>query len=183
MSSDTIEVLFAVVVIACALLLGMLSGGRLGNLGNLDLRYGVLVVLAVVVQLGGGLAGGSAYPLGLVVSVLLVAAFLGVNRAIPGVGLVALGLLANALVVGLNGAMPVSVWASGEAGVSTQDLVAGTDPRHEIADGDTVLSPLGDVIPVLTPGHPEVVSPGDVLVAAGLAQLVMVGMRRRRQPV
>jgi len=30
---------------------------------------------------------------------------------------------------------------------------------------------------VRAPGHPEVVSPGDVLVAAGLAQLVLLGMR------
>jgi len=182
MSRDTIEVVFAVVVIACALLVGWVAGGRLGNLGNLDLRYGVLVVLAVLVQLGGGLAGGTAYPLGLLVSVLLVAAFLGLNRAVPGVAMVALGLLTNALVVAANGAMPVSVWASGKAGVSTQDLVSGADARHEIADAGTRLRPLGDVVPVLTPGRPEVVSPGDVLVAAGLAQLVVTGMRRRTQP-
>lgn len=170
---------FAVVVLLCALLLGRALGGRLGHLGHLDLRYGVLVVLAVLVQLGGGLAGGTAYPLGLAGSVLLVAAFLGLNRSVPGVPLVALGLGANALVVALNGAMPVSSWASGKAGVSTQDLLTGADPRHELATGQTVLRPLGDVIPVLTPGRPEVVSPGDVLVAAGLAQLVVTGMRRR----
>jgi hypothetical protein len=179
MAGDTTEVVFAVVVIACALLVGRLTGGRLGHLGHLDLRYGVLVVLAVLVQLGGGLAGGTAYPLGLTVSVLLVAVFLGFNRSIPGVGLVALGLLANALVVGLNGAMPVSAWASGEARISTQDLLTGADPRHELATAATALRPLGDVIPVLMPMRPEVVSPGDVLIAAGLAQLVVVGMRRR----
>jgi hypothetical protein len=179
MAGDTTEVLFAVVVIACALLVGRLTGGRLGHLGHLDLRYGVLVVLAVLVQLGGGLAGGTAYPLGLVVSVLLVAVFLGFNRSVPGVALVALGLLANALVVGLNGAMPVSAWASGEARISTQDLLTGADPRHELATASTALRPLGDVIPVLMPGRPEVVSPGDVLIAAGLGQLVVVGMRRR----
>lgn len=179
MTGDTTEVLFAVVVLACALVLGHLSGGRLGHLGHLDLRYGVLVVLAVLVQLGGGLAGGSAYRLGLLVSVLLVAVFLGFNRSVPGVGLVALGLLANALVVGANGAMPVSAWASGQARVSTQDLVGGTDPRHELATSSTLLRPLGDVIPVLLPVRAEVVSPGDVLIAAGLAQLVVVGMRRR----
>ena len=169
---------FAVVVIACALLVGRLSGGRVANLGHLDLRYGVLVVLAVAVQLGGGLAGGTAYPLGLVVSVLLVALFLGLNRSVPGVVMVALGLMANALVIAANGAMPVSGWASGKAGVSTQDLLTGADARHELADEGTRLRVLGDVVPVLMPGRPEVVSPGDVLIAAGLAQLVVAGMRR-----
>ena len=41
---------------------------------------------------------------------------------------------------------------------------------------------LGDVVPVLLPLRPEVVSPGDVLVASGLAQLVVVGMRAGRTP-
>jgi hypothetical protein len=172
-------VVFAVVVLVAALALGLASGGRLAHLAHLPLRYGGLVALAVLVQLGGGLAGGPAYPVGLAVSAGLVGVFLAANRGVRGTGLVALGLLANALVVGLNGAMPVSAGASGRAGVSTQDLLAGTDPRHVLADGSTRLRVLGDVVPVLLPGHPEVVSPGDVLVASGLAQLVLLGVRRR----
>jgi hypothetical protein len=101
---------------------------------------------------------------------------------VRGTGLVTLGLAANALVVLLNGAMPVSAHALARAQLSTQDLLAGQDPRHELADAGSALRPLGDVIPVLLPWHPEVVSPGDVLVAAGLAQLVVVGMRRPAGP-
>ena len=70
--------------------------------------------------------------------------------------------------------------ASGRAGIATQDIVSGADPRHELADPATRLDVLGDIIPVLMPWRPEVVSVGDVLVAAGLAQLVVVGMTRRR---
>jgi hypothetical protein len=179
MSRDTIGVVFALVVLLVALAVGLLAGGRVGHLGHLPLRRGWLVLVAVVAQAGGAFAGGALYAAGLVVSALLVAAFLVGNRGIPGTGLVALGLLGNALVVGLNGAMPVSADASGRAGLTTQDLLAGTDPRHELADAGTRLRALGDVIPVLLPAHPEVVSPGDVLVAAGLAQLVVLGMRRR----
>jgi hypothetical protein len=179
MGSDTTEVLFALFVLLASLMLGLLLGGRVGQLGHLALRQGWLVLVAVVAQAGGAFAGGSLYPLGLALSALLVAGFLAWNRSIRGTGLIALGLLGNALVVGLNGAMPVSAHASGRAGISTQDLLAGTDPRHELASADTSLRELGDVIPVLLPLHPEIVSPGDVLVAAGLAQLVVLGMRRR----
>jgi hypothetical protein len=172
-------VLFALVVLICALAVGLALGGHLTRLGHLPLRYGWLVLVAVAIQAGGAFAGGSLYPVGLAVSAGLVAVFLAGNRGVRGTGLVALGLMANALVVGLNGAMPVSAHASGKAGVSTQDLLAGTDPRHELASSATRLRQLGDVIPVLLPGHAEVVSPGDVLVAAGLAQLIVIGMRRR----
>jgi hypothetical protein len=179
MRADTTEVLFALVVLVAALAVGLALGGRIGQLGHLPLDHGWLVLAAVGAQAGGAFTGGAAYPIGLVVSVLLVGAFLVRNRQVRGTGLVALGLLANALVVGLNGAMPVSLDALGRAGITSQELLAGSDPRHELASSDTALRPLGDVIPVLLPAHPEVVSVGDVLVAAGLAQLVVLGMRRR----
>lgn len=179
MTRDTSGVVFAVVVLLVALVVGYGAGGSLERLGSLSLRNGRLVVAAVVVQLGGGLVGGAAYPLGLAVSAALVAVFLAYNRGVRGTGLVALGLLANALVVGLNGAMPVSRDASGRAGITTQDILSGADPRHELSGPGTRLALIGDVIPVLLPVHPEVVSVGDVLVAAGLAQLLVVGMTRR----
>jgi Family of unknown function (DUF5317) len=173
-------VVLAVVALLGGLLAGLLSGGRLDGLGRLELRRPGLLAAALVVQLAGALVGGPFYVAGLALSALLAAAFLAGNRGVRGTGLIALGLLANALVVGLNGAMPVSLSASGRAGVSTQDLVTGADPRHEAADRSTRLRPLGDVIPVLLPWHPEVVSPGDVLVAAGLAQVVFLGLRAGR---
>ncbi len=171
---------FSLVVLLVALAVGFAVGGDLGRLGDLVLRRGTLIVAAVLLQLGGALLGGPAYPVGLAVSALLVAGFLVLNRGVRGTGLLALGLLSNALVVGLNGAMPVSSEASGRAGIATQDIVSGADPRHELADPATRLDVLGDIIPVLMPWRPEVVSVGDVLVAAGLAQLVVVGMTRRR---
>lgn len=171
--------LFAVAVLAVAVAIGFITGGRISNLGHLPLRYGGLVALAVLAQLVGTVLGGVPYAIGLGVSALLVAVFLLRNRGIHGTVLVALGLLSNAVVVGANGAMPVSAYASGKAEISTQDLLAGVDPRHQLADSGTRLRPLGDVIPVLLPVRAEVVSPGDVLVAAGLAQLVVLGMRRR----
>ena len=54
-----------------------------------------------------------------------------------------------------------------------------SDARHEIAGIGTRLRWLGDIVPVPLPVRPEVVSPGDVLVAAGLAELVVLGMLGR----
>jgi hypothetical protein len=142
----------------------------------LPLRSLGLVAGALGAQLLGTLVGGPAYPLGLAASAALVLAFLALNRSVRGVGLVALGLLANALVVTANGAMPVSPQAADRAGVGVLEVLVG-DQRHELEGADTRLRALGDVIAVPLPLRPEVVSAGDVLVAAGLGQLVVLGMR------
>ena len=173
----------AVVALLVAVALGYLAGGSLERLGGLSLRARRLVWAAVLTQLAGTLVGGPLYPLGLGVSALLVAAFLARNRGVRGTGLLALGLLSNALVVALNGAMPVSEAATGRAGATTQDILNGSDARHEIAGPGTRLRGLGDIIPVPAPWRPEVVSPGDVAVAAGLAQLVLLGMRPPEAPL
>ena len=168
--------ILAVVVLLGAALLGRLLGGSLARLGERSLRSTRLASAAVVAQIVGGLVGGPAYAVGLGVSVALVAVFLLRNRGVRGTGLVALGLLANALVVSLNGAMPVAGSAAGRAGVSTQDLLTGADPRHVLMADRTRLRALSDVLPAPWPVVPEVLSPGDVMIAAGLGQLVLLGM-------
>lgn len=176
-----------VVVLVGALVVGWLRGGSLDRLGSLPLRSRALVVLALVVQLVGTLVGGPLHAVGLAVSAALVVGFLARNRGVRGTGLVALGLLANALVVGANGAMPVRLEAAARAGTGVSSLVLG-DSRHELEGPGTRLRLLGDVIAVPLPVRPEVVSVGDVLVAAGLGQLVVLGMvagpgtPRRRTP-
>jgi hypothetical protein len=169
-------VVFALAVLLGALVLGWARGGSLDRLGHLPLRQKRLVVAALLLQLLGGLAGGWRYPLGLALSALLVAVFLVLNRGLRGTGLVAAGLLLNALVVAANGAMPVSGDAMGRARLSTQDILSDADPRHELIDDRTRLALVADRVPVYLPGHPEIVSAGDVLVAAGLAELLVVGM-------
>lgn len=163
-------------VLLVALVLGWLAGGSLDRLGELPLRRRWLVVVALGTQLAGTLLGGPFFVAGLLVSAALVVVFLTRNRGVTGTGLIALGLLTNVLVVGVNGAMPVSAAAAARAGVSTQDLLTGADARHEPSGEATRLPWLGDVVPVPLPVRPEVVSAGDVLVAAGLGQLVVVGM-------
>lgn len=167
-----------VVALSVALVLGWLTGGSLDRLGSLPVRGLWLPVAAVGLQVLGALSGSSVgYAAGLASSVLLVGVFLARNRTLTGVGLVTLGLLSNAAVVLANGAMPVSLTAAARAGLSTGVLL--DDGRHELLSSRSHLAPLADRVPVLLPLRPEVVSIGDVLIAAGLAQLVVVGMRRR----
>jgi hypothetical protein len=178
-----------IVVLVGAVAVGYALDGTWSGLTTLQLRWRRMVVAAVLAQTGGAAMGilGVAdarhgYVLGLAASAVCAAAFCLGNLHVPGVPLVTLGLAANALVVTLNGAMPVSIVAALRAGVPITDIAAGFDARHDIAGEGTTWRSLGDVVPLPLPVRPEVVSPGDVLVASGLGELVVMGMRRRRIP-
>jgi hypothetical protein len=103
----------------------------------------------------------------LAVSATLMVQFAVGNVRVPGVALAAVGLCANAAVVIVNGAMPVSETAAARAGISIQQLHLDTDDRHEPLDGGTKVTMLADRIPVPIPGHREVDSLGDLGIAAG----------------
>ncbi len=97
---------------------------------------------------------------------VLVAAFLAINRWLPGMVLAAVGTVLNVVVIAANGAMPVSLRAAEVAGIRSTEMGI----KHEILDADTVLPWLGDVIPV--PGLDALISVGDVVLAMGIAWLV-----------
>lgn len=99
--------------------------------------------------------------------------FAWVNRDLTGARLVALGFAANATVLLINGAVPVSESAAGRAGIT--DVTNATDGMH-VPAADATLSWLGEVIPVAFPLMPQVASPGDIAIAAGLALAVVSAM-------
>jgi hypothetical protein len=172
-------------ILVGATALATAAGGRLGRLADRPILAGRLVVVAVAAQVIGALltratGQGAWYIAGLALSAVAALAVCLRNRRLAGLGLVATGLVANAIVVGLNAAMPVSATAAARAGVPVATIAAGDDPRHELAGPSTRLRGLGDVVPVPLPWRPEVVSPGDVLIIAGLAEFVFLGMRPRR---
>ncbi|WP_433160869.1 DUF5317 domain-containing protein [Kribbella sp. CA-247076] len=148
------------------------TGGRFTRLADNSLTGVHWLAAAAIGQFLGSLVGGTAYPVGLIGSAVCIAVFLRQNLRHPGVGLLALGFFCNALVVALNGAMPVSADALARAGVDT----FMNSPRHELADASTTLPWLGDVVPVALPGIGQAVSPGDVLIAAGAGLLLYAGM-------
>jgi hypothetical protein len=105
-----------------------------------------------------------------VVAQSLVAAFLLLNWHLPGMWLAALGLVLNVVVIGANGAMPVSREA---ARISGLDQMGDMGLEHELLTDRTLLPFLGDVIPL--PGTQRVVSLGDVVLALGIGRFVYRG--------
>jgi hypothetical protein len=170
------------VVAGLALTAVALSGGA--GLSRLRLRAIRLLVAAAVVQLGTSMVvpgSGVARGIALGLTVLLVGLFVYGNWHVAGTPLIGLGLLLNVLVVTANGAMPVSVDAAARVGLTRAELALGTDAVREPASDATRLGWLGDVVPVALPWRPQVVSPGDVLVAAGVG-LLLVAARSRQTP-
>ncbi len=168
-----------VVVLVLALALGLARGGRIKALGHVELGGVRTLVTAGLLQAAAVLAPERAGAALYVASAALACLVVARNVELPGMPLVGLGLLLNLAVVVANAAMPVSLHAAQRAGVSTVDLRAGKQPGHEPADRRTRLALLADVVPVACPLHREVVSAGDVGVAAGLGLYVVVALGRR----
>ncbi len=174
--------------IVLGLLLGLLSGGRIWNLANIQLRWTGLLVAAVVVRfgteslLGAGVEAVETLRLPLLAlgfGLLLVA--LWTNRGYPGLSLAFLGVLANAIAIVANGGfMPVWAAAIGAAGLSTADVDVS---MHVVLQGETAeflgrALILGDVVPVPLPIIQNVVSLGDVFLSFGLAFFLFAGVVR-----
>lgn len=175
--------ILVLVVAVLAVAVAVAAGGD--RIAGLRVRAVRLLVTAAVLQLVTAvLEPGSVAirVLSLTLSGLLVALFLWGNWQVAGVPLIAAGLLLNGVVVALNFAMPVSVSAAARAGLSPAELHLGEDPFHERIGPHTLLADLGDTIPVALPIQPQVVSPGDVLVAAGVALLLVTGGRLQARP-
>ena len=169
--------------LAAGVVAGYARGGGLSRLATVRPQRNRLLLTALGLHALGVLGGWVWEPL-LPTLVGLSWGLLGyyawVNRGIPGASLIACGLAANALVLIINGAMPVSVDAATRAGADPAALVS--TGQRELATDGTRLPWLGEVVPVAFPPRPEVVSPGDVAVAAGLALAVAMGLTGRRSP-
>jgi hypothetical protein len=158
-------------------------GGRLKNLERVRIHWWALALIGVAMQSlpVPRLRGVDPHLLGsgaLLLSYVALLAFLTVNRWVPAARVMALGLLMNLAVVGVNGGMPVSPWAIEVAGGSPKVLVADAGPKHHLMNERDILGWLGDVIPLPRPAG-IVLSPGDVLLYAGMAWFVVQVMRGR----
>jgi hypothetical protein len=104
-------------------------------------------------------------------SYLAILAFAARNASLTGMPLVLAGVALNLAVTAANGGMPVRGDAVVRAGLADRSDLPALDlgAKRHLESEDDVLRPLGDVLP-LRPLR-EVVSGGDVVLAAGLAAL------------
>ena len=175
------------IVLVLALVVGVLLRGRLPRLGNLELRWLGLLLLALALRVGAQLLDRTDLPLsenagGLALAAYVVlVAWLFLNRSVPGLEVAAIGVGANAIPVIVNaGQMPVWDAALAMAGLSPADLEGNS--FHFVLKADTVqdfllrAGPLGDVIPLPLPLIRDVVSIGDLLLALGIFLTVVFAM-------
>jgi hypothetical protein len=175
-----------VLVLLGAIAIGRMRGGSFEQLSHLPMHRAWLVAAAALLSAIGanggrlGLPAKATYVGCTLTAALLVTVFVAFNRRLVGVPLVALGFALNAAVIVANGAMPVSHLAARHAGVEIDPVLSGDDARHELLTRHSRLRLLADVIAVPLPGPlrvgSNVVSVGDVVLAAGIGQLVTAGM-------
>ena len=171
-------------------LLGWVTGGRLRNLERLQLRWGWLILASLAIQV-------LIFPLGPADPLLpyatvplhflsygLLALFLGLNLRHWPLGLLALGLAANLVVIAANGGyMPASAEALRRAGMDevAQTLLTQGRLGNVVLMGEgTRLNFLGDWLwlPRWVP-FSAAFSLGDFLIGLGLTLFFPYGMRRQ----
>lgn len=175
---------FVLLVLAIAVVLSLLRGGRFHRLAHAPLRWVWLLFVGVMFQVAADAlvilevleaTGAVTYGLLLTSQILVIVWVIG-NWQLPGLVLVAIGLILNAVVMAANGAMPVSPEAIAVLGRDGSDLVRG---KHILMDETTRLPWLADIWPV--PPILAIISVGDVILAAGLIPITHYLMTYRPQ--
>jgi hypothetical protein len=169
--------------IVIAMLVGYAFGGRLRNFGTKQLKWPALAIVGLAMQLWPVGSGSTDLGFGLLMASFgLLLVFGAVNVRRPGFPLIILGIVMNALVIGVNHGMPVSRHAlevSGQSG-TLQVLKHGGGAKHHLATSDDRLMFLGDVIAIPSPVG-QILSSGDVVTYLGVMWFVFASMRPDRR--
>ena len=163
-------------VLLLALVIVPLAGGRLARLADLQLRH----LWAIGVALGLQILIISVFPDRYewaheplhVASYVFAAVFVWLNRHLPGMLVMGIGALCNAVAIVANGGvMPASPTALRAAGIATEN--DGGFANSTVVDDPNLLF-LGDIfsIPDSWPIIDNVFSIGDVLIALGAVILI-----------
>ena len=170
-------------VIAAALVIAVLIGGDVRRLSQIKIRHLELLLAAFAVKVAVAILGTTHSPVAVsvarplnVIGALLLLAVVWFNRRIPGALLFGAGLSLNLIViVGFGGRMPVLLPTDADPNSPVLALLrGGLDPLHVVLTQPQGLWFIGDIfaIPGLG-GHSSLVSIGDLLMAAGVAWLII----------
>lgn len=175
---------YTAIAVALGLVAGLAAGGRPANAAAATLRLWPVLAIGAAAQWVPELLDvpERAAFAAVVVSYLALAAFAVANLHLVGMSVVLVGLGLNIAVIFPNGGMPVRAEAVVRAGVVRADEVAALDygSKRHLERDDDVLTVLGDIVPVAPLG--EVVSFGDLILAAGVTDVVFRLLRPSRSP-
>jgi hypothetical protein len=163
--------------ILISFIVGLLRKGNLRAFSQLNLKWGWVFPLLLVVQLAVftlqndseflGQLSGSIYIVVYIIGLI----FLFLNRKNPGFILILIGVFLNFIVMVLNGGrMPVSVEAAAVLDPGyIQALKDGLYAKHAMLTSTTHLGFLGDVIPISDPyPRTQIISIGDIIMNIGI---------------
>jgi len=165
------------VSIVLGVIVGLSTHGSLENLANLRFRWPWLVVAALVVREAAVLTplrtvDGIQYVYAAALASLVAWTLWNVKR-VRAIWLVAIGSALNLVVIAANGArMPVAPELAGSL------MQTGHLGQYAMMGSSTHLNWLADWI-ALRWGPPEAYSPGDLVVALGIAVVIALAMRSR----
>jgi hypothetical protein len=165
--------------VLAGVVVGFVARGRLECLAAIRFRFGRLVVAGLLFQLAlfsplGDRLDPTVARFAYIVSTAVVGVVVLANLRLPGLVLVALGAALNlAAILANGGSMPASQTALATAGIAIGGHTNSVVVEHP------ALEPLTDVfaLPACVP-LANVFSVGDVLIGAGIAVVIAIGMRR-----
>jgi len=174
-------VLVLAIAIAVALLIPAITRGSYARLFGTEWRLGWLLFAGLAIQifleyytlprdrwhdLGFGL---------LVASYVLILGFVARNFVLRGMGIVAIGIACNFLVIALNQGMPVKIPLKWQ-----QEQWAQPTVKHHLQQPDDKLRFLSDII-VLKEPYDTVLSFGDLILAVGLCDVAFWASRKPKK--
>jgi hypothetical protein len=170
-----------VAALAIGLVAGFATGGKIANLARLRFRWPWLVVAALVVRVVTVLPpltriDGSRWAYVAALTTVLAWTIWHIDR-LPGIWLLAAGSAVNLFVIAANGGrMPVAPQLAGalvQRGQIGQYTLMGPGTQlNWLADWIALPGPLENVLR-------EAYSPGDLIIAVGIATVVVLAMRAR----
>jgi hypothetical protein len=170
--------MFILYAIPIGIVAGYLLGGRLERLGGIRVRWAPLALAGLAIQVAlftdplAPVVGDAGPPIYVASTALVLVAVLR-NLDIAGVAVIAIGACSNLLAIVANGGyMPADPAALASIG----GVAPGYSNSSVVAD--PALAPLTDLfaIPTWVPLS-NVFSIGDVLIGAGVAVTIAIGMR------
>lgn len=168
------DVLWIGLVIVFSIVVSLVRGGKISNLGVIEVRAWWLLFLGFGIQAVANNLPSNRSEIAitlLLTSYVLLLLVVWLNRAEPGLWIAGIGILMNFTVIALNQGMPVLPEAIEVAG-GAADIAF--DAKHIVLDESTRLPFLSDVIPL--PG--SVISLGDVFLAIGLGVFIEDQLRQ-----